>query len=421
MADRTGTGTIEIENGVTLTVDPADLDSEEPETGIGFLPILTILAIRHRLIGLFILVGLVVGVGVAFVLPNQYTATTKILPPEAGQSAAVNLPNSLNGLGMLALLGKDLPVKNPNELYVGILKSRPIADSLIHRFGLQTVYRKRDMTGTREKLADATDIVAEKNGLIRISVEDRSKKRASDLANAYVEELRNLTRGLAITEASQRRFFYEQQLGEAKEDLANAEINLKHAEEKTGIVHPDAQAKAIIDAIARARANIAAKRVEIEAMRSFATEQSPQMIIARRELAAMQSELSALEKQSGEPGSYEVALKDVPDASVIYIRAVRELRYRETLFELLAKQFEAAKLDEARSSMLIQVVEGAVEPDRKSSPYRIVITFLFALTGCFFACCFVLFKDWFDRLQADPMRGAELARLRGAVHGRSAK
>src|SRR5262249_23748947 len=148
------------------------------------------------------------------------------------------------------------------------------------------------------------------------------------------------TQGLALTEASQRRLFYEQQLKQAKEDLATAEIDLKLAQQKSGVIQLDAQAKAIIEAIGRARAAISLKRVELQTIRMYATDESPMVATARRELAAMQAELDRLEKQSGGPDTYEVALKDVPGAGVQYIRALREMKYRETLFEVLARQYE---------------------------------------------------------------------------------
>jgi uncharacterized protein involved in exopolysaccharide biosynthesis len=405
------------ERKLTFVMDEVPGDEGADSDALDLIEIATALASRKRLIAMVTLAAALIGCAISFLMPNRYTASTKIMPPEQNQSSAAALLNSLGGgLGLIgAAAGKDLGLKSQSELYVGMLKTRTIADALIRRFDLQKAYGAKDMTAAREKLADETRIVSEKEGFISVAVEDKEKKRAVELANGYIEELRKLTKGLALTEASQRRLFYEQQLSQAKDDLANAEIELKAAQQKSGVIQLEAQAKAIIEEIGKARARVAAKRVELQTLRTFATDQSPQIITAQRELAAMQSELDRLEKQTGAPGSYEVSLKDVPSAGVEYIRATRDLKYREALFELLARQYEAARLDEAKNAAIVQVVEPAVEPDRKSSPHRTLMTVLFTFTGLFLACLIVTLREWVDRVQTDPARAAQLKDLRDAV------
>jgi uncharacterized protein involved in exopolysaccharide biosynthesis len=295
-----------------------------------------------------------------------------------------------------------------------MLKSRPVADALIRRFDLQRIYRAKDLTAARKKLARETDIVSEKDGMISISIEDKDKKQAAAMADAYVEELRNLTKRLAITEAGQRRQFYEDQLKQAKEDLVGAEVGLKQAQQKSGMILLDAQAKGIIEGIGNLRARIAAKRVELQGLRTFATEQNAQVSLAESELSAMESELRRAEQQGG-GDSFDLALKNVPEAGLEYVRALRELKYRETLFEILAKQYEMARLDEARDAALIQVVAPAVEPDRKSFPPRTLIAVLSALAGLFLACLGVMVGQWKAQVDSNPERAAQLKGLRDAV------
>jgi capsule polysaccharide export protein KpsE/RkpR len=317
-------------------------------------------------------------------------------------------------LGSLAS-SAGLGIKNPNDLYVGMLKTRPIADALIHRFDLQKVYRARDMTAARKRLAELTSIVSERDGMISVSVEDRNKKQAAALANAYIEELRNLTKGLAITEASQRRLFYEEQLRQAKDDLGGAEVGLKQAQQKSGVIQLDAQAKSIIDTIGNLRARIAAKKVDLQALRSFATDQNAQVGVAQSELAGMEVELARMEKQSGGADSFDLSLKNVPEAGLEYIRAARELKYRETLFEILARQYEVARLDEARDAALIQVVSLAIEPDRKSFPPRLLLTVACALSGALLGSLVVIVGRWKAQAQADPARAGQVRALREAI------
>lgn len=413
------------ERKLTFVIDDdalfnGDRGERERDSSASFLELATALAQRKWFILKMTAAAGVIGAVVALLLPNWYAAETKILPPQQQQSSAAALLSSLGGAAgnLASAAGKDFGLRNPNDLYVGILKTRPIADALIGRFDLQKVYRSKDMTDARKTLADHTDIVSEKTGMISISVEEKDKKRAADMANAYVEELRRLTKGLALTEASQRRWFYEDQLKQARDDVGAAEIALKTAQHKSGVVQLDAQSKTLIEGIGDLRAHIIAKQVELQALRSFATDQNPDVDVAQRELASMQGELRKLEKQSGDPGSYEMALKDLPDAAVEYIRAARELKFRETIFELLAKQFEAAKIDEAKDAALIQVVESAIEPDRKSSPKRAVLVILSALLGCFLACLLTLMRWWKSRVNIDPKQAEQLNAFRAAVLGK---
>src|SRR5262249_48561294 len=158
---------------------------------------------------------------------------------------------------------------------------------------------------------------------------------------------------------------------------------------------------AIIEGIGTLRAHIVAKQVEVQAMRSFATEQNAQLNIAERELAGMQAELKRLEQQSGGGDIYDISLKNLPEAGLAYIRATREFKYREALFELLARQYEFARLDEARDAVNIQVVEPAIEPDRRSFPPRTLMTSFFTISGFFVGCLIVVFGQWKARAQSD--------------------
>jgi tyrosine-protein kinase Etk/Wzc len=417
-------GTTRGERKLTFVIDDdalfnGDKREHEGESG-NFLELATALAQRKWFILKITAAATVLGLVVALLLPNRYTANTKILPPQQqqGSNAAFLSTMGSSGMGALAsVAGKDLGLKNPSDLYIGLLKTRPVVNAIIQRFDLQRVYGVSDMTDAREKLTQATEIVSEKEGFINVSVQDGQRKRAAELANAYVEEMRNATKGMALTEASQRRLFYEQQLKQAKDDLANAEVALQQAQHKSGIVQLDVQAKTMIESAGKLRAEIAAKRVHLQALRSFATDQNADVEIARRELAQMQSELNSLENNKGQ-GSYEVALKDVPQAAVEYIRSFRELKFRETLFDILAKQYECARLDEAKNAPVIQVVEPAIEPERKSSPKRAVIVILCAVCAFFFACLITLLRKLAVMMEADPRRAQRLKAFRAAAFGK---
>ena len=391
---------------------------EAPTEGyeVSLIDVLTQLAYRKWLIakvtGIMVLAGLVL----CFVLPVRYTATTKIMPPQQTQSTASMLMmsqlTSASGGSLAALAGGGLGLRNPNDIYIGMLTSRPIADAIIQKFGLMPAYHAKDMTEARKKLAGYTEVATEKNGFIAVSVIDKDKKRVAEMANAYTDQLRILTQTLAVTEASQRRLFYEEQLRQAKDALLAAELAFQQVQQQKGLVQLDAQAKAMIEGIAALRAQVAAKQVEVQALRSYSTEQNPDVQLAEKELTSLEAEEARLEQSNHSPGIAGLGLGNVPAAGLEYLRAAHELAYRQALFDMLMKQYDAARLDEAKEAAIIQVVEPAIEPDRKSSPKRILIVLLFAIMGFFASCILVWILWWRDVAQSDPGRARALQNLK---------
>jgi tyrosine-protein kinase Etk/Wzc len=378
---------------------------------VGLLDMLIVLAKHKSMILTVTLSTAMLSVLVCLLLPNIYTGVARVLPPQQNQSTASMLLGQLSGLG--ALGGSPFGIKNPNDLYVGMLKSRSVGDSLITRFDLQKLYDRDTMVKTREDLANNSTITAGKDGLITIEFDDEDPARAATVANAYVEELQKLTQTLAVTEAAQRRLFFEQQLQQARKDLSDAEVALKVTQEKTGLIKLDDQGKAIIEAVATVRAQISAKEIELRSMRTFATEGNPDYMRVQQQLTGLRAELSKLERAniSGR-GDVLLPTGKVPEAGLEYLRKFRDLKYQETIFELLAKQFEVAKIDEAKEAALIQVVDRAVPPDRKSKPKRALIAIGSTLLAGLGAFLWALLRDARERAGRDPKQAARLAALR---------
>jgi uncharacterized protein involved in exopolysaccharide biosynthesis len=388
---------------------------------VSLIEVLTQLAYRKRLIAKVTGVAALIGLILCFVLPAKYTATIKIMTPQQSSSAATLMSQfSASGAGSLAVLagGGLNALKDPNTLYIGLLNSRPIADGIIHKFNLNQQYHAKDMTGARKKLAEDTAIVSDKTGLIVITVTDKDKKRAAAIANEYPDQLRILSKTLTLTEASQRRLYYEEQMNQAKEALLSAELAFQQVQQKKGMVQPEDQAKAVIESIAALHAKIAAKQVEVEALRSYSTERSPELQFAESELSSLQAEASKLEQQSHSSSFGDIGLADVPGAGLEYLRAEHDAKYTQAFFDLLLKQYDAARLDEAKEAAIIQVVEPAIEPDRKSSPKTALIVILFA-SGGFLAGCFLGLISWWKKLvQSNPENARQFQDLMVAVFGK---
>jgi tyrosine-protein kinase Etk/Wzc len=319
---------------------------------------------------------------IACLLPVSFKAEALIMPPQQQQqsSLAALASGALGGLAGNAGMASSLGLKNPSDLYIGILQSRSIADDIVRRFRLQDVYHKQRISETRQALAKHVSFSSGKDSLIRITVEDHDASRAADITNAYVDELHSANSRLALTDASQRRLFYEQELSKEKDALANAEVALKQNQQKSGMVLPAGQAQLLLHSGAQLRAEIASRQVQMEAMRSYATDENPQLQVLKRETEALRSQLAQLQSKSDRSG-FEMSAGQLPDTSLEYLRRMRDVKYHETLFELLSRQYEAARIDEAKQAPVIQVIDRAVVPDKKSWPPRAMLVVAGTLLG----------------------------------------
>lgn len=370
-----------------LEAPPVESNAAEQERSeISLLELFRTLSRRKQTIGLAVVITAVIAAAIAFLLPPKFRAEAVILTPQQTQpslSAMAQLSGlgSAGGLSSLGLLS-GLALRNPADLYIGILESRTIADRLIKTFNLKQVYQDDDFYSARKRLARNTTIKTGRDTLIRILVEDRDPNRAAQLANAYVDELSSQNSRVALSEASQRRLFFETQLSKEKNLLADAEIALRDTQQSTGLVSPTGQAEGLMRAVSQLHAQISAREAQLEAMKTFASDENPHLQTAKREVSALQAELGKLERGNHVAGTPEVPAGELPQAGLQYLRKYRDVKYHEALFEILAKQYEAARLDEAKSGPMVQVIDRAVPPERKSWPPRaILILTAIALAG----------------------------------------
>lgn len=394
---------------------PSEIDRVEQNDEISLIDLCIVMARRKWLI-----IKITVGCGliallISLLLPKKYTATTTILPPQQNSSLSSAIMSQIGSLGSLgALAGSTMGLKNPNDMFVAMFKSRSVEDAMIQRFGLMAEYHQKYMSTTRKAFEDHATVESnKKSDLIEISVEDKDPKRAAEMANAYVDEYRRLSQHLAIGEAGQRRLFFEQQLEQAKDNLANAEEALKTTEQKTGMIELSSQARALIESAAALRAQITAKEVQLQAMRTYATGQNSDVVQAEQELDGMRAQLAKLGGNADDNGAGLIVPKGlVPQAGIEYVRKLRDVKYYETIFEILARQYELAKLDEAKEGALIQVVDPAIVPDYKSFPKRGLITLIAAIAGLFIGIFTAFVQEGMERLRQDPEQSERLASLR---------
>jgi len=385
----------------------------EPPDERDLIEILVILSMAKRRIAAFTVGAMILGTILSILLKPTFTATAVILAPQPPPSAS----SMLGQLGSLVSLTTDVPVTTSADLYVGLLGSRTVADDIIAKFHLEDVYQTKTAGETRTALQSHTRILATIDGLIRILVDDHSAQRASNVANAYVDELNAMNSHLAITEAVQRQTFFERELADEKTALTAAEEDLKQTAEKTGVIQLNGQTESVIRSISQLRAQIASKEVSIQALRMSATDQNPDVLRAQEEVTALRGQLSQLEKdpRNAHSGSPEIAGGRIPTVSLEYARKFREVRYHATLVELLSKQYEAARIDEARAGPSLQVLDRAIPPDTKTGPPRMILTLGFGALGLFLGCIASLAAQSFRKLEQLPEYALKLALLRSAL------
>jgi tyrosine-protein kinase Etk/Wzc len=389
---------------------------------ISVLDLLIVLAARKRLIIWITVAFAILAIVVSLLLPVRYTATVVLLPPQQNSSLSNQLAAQLGSFGGVAASlagGGSSLLRNPNDMYVAMFKSRIVEDAMIDRYGLMQEYHKKYRSDARKKFEHYSIVDGSgKDGLIHISVDDHDPQRAADLANGYVDQFRNLSEHLAITEAGQRRLFFEKQLQQANQSLADAEESLKETEQKTGLIAIDAQTRALIESAASLRAQVAAKEVQIQGMQTYATGENAQLVEAQQELDTLRTQLARLGGGNDNSGGIIVPKGQMTEAGVEYVRKLRDVKYYETIFDILARQFELAKLDEAKEGALIQVVDPAIVPDKRSFPKRTLMTLTATLLGFFIGVFWAIWQAALGRLKADQATGPKLFALRQALSTR---
>jgi uncharacterized protein involved in exopolysaccharide biosynthesis len=357
-------------------VDTERLTSDQGQE-ISWLDLLQIVVDNLRLL---VLVPLLVGILSFFwvsSIPPTFTAKTQFLPPQQQQSTAVGLLSGLGTLGGLA--GGAAGIRNPADQYIAYLKSNSVQDALIQRFKLKERYGAKTLSGARIALTSRARAAWGKDGLISLEVDDKDPQFAADLANAHLQELRNVMGRLAVTEAQQRRVFFEKQLALTKDNLIKAETALK----STGISDNALKANPVsaVLGVSALKAQVTAQEVKIGAMRGYLAETAPDFKQAMNELLSLRAQLSKLDKDDAKPEGSKGS---------DYISRFREFKYHETLFELVVKQYEIARADEAREGAAIQVLDVALPPETKSKPRKAQMVVTSVLLSGFVLLVFVL-------------------------------
>jgi len=373
---------------------------------ISLLDLALVLVKRKKLIfwmtfGLAFLVAIY-----SLVTPKIYRAETRLLPPKSATLEGALLDTMVGGgSGALAALSG----KTPGDLYVGIVKGRTVMDKVIERFKLQEIYKQENLDRTRDVLTDNLEAKSDlKTGIITIAVLDKDPVRAAEMANGFVDALKKVASGLAISEAAQKRLYYEEQLKDVQEKLMKSETALKDFQERTGFQEAESQTAAQVQTLAKLRAEIAAREVEMAALRNYATAENPEYKKVSSELAGLKQQLSKLEASRGSSMDPLNPEGGMPAVRLEYLRLLREVKFNEVLFGILTKQYEMAKLGEVKDAAVIQVIDEAVPPQVKFKPKRTLMVLLAAVLGFFLSIFAAFFLEFLENARRDPESAAKL-------------
>lgn len=397
------------------------MQEQGKDTSTGLIALLSgvaVLAGGLRTIFLFLLLGLVAGVGAIF-LPAKYTAEAIIMPPQASSSLG-GLVNQVEGLSAMAGAGASsslASLRSTQDLYVALVQSNTVQADFADRFRLADEYHTRGMTRTLRALRQHLEVDGTgKDGLIRIRITDKDPKRAADLTNGYIQQFQQFSRSLAFGEASKRRSFFEKQLADEKEKLTESEENLRKTEQASGAVELGAQTQALIQSAAALRAQVAAKQVEVDSIRSYAGNGNVQLIQAEGELAALRGQLQKISGTNADSSAGLLLPKSqLPQTELDFIRDTRDVKYHETLFAILSRQLEDARLDEAKQGTSVQIIDNARIPDLPSSPASYIKVLFGTVVGLFLGCMIVITRHVFAKLRAEQGVEAKIQSIRAAM------
>ncbi|MCM2359093.1 MAG: Wzz/FepE/Etk N-terminal domain-containing protein [Geobacteraceae bacterium] len=369
------------------------MNGEEQE--IKLLELVQVVVRRKRLITLFCAAAAGISVAASLMLPNIYSATARILPPQ--KESGSGLTALLGQSGGLAGLASGIGLGGSADLYLGILKSRSVADAVIGRLDLARVFETKTMDDTRKALGAMVKMQAGKDGIISVTAENKDPKLAAALANNFVEELGRKSVQLNLSKAGTERAFLEKRLEVVRGDLKSAEEALKSFQEKYKAIKVDSQAVASIEGIARLKAEIISKEVQLASLRSYQTDESPEVRVLQAAVGKLRSQLGGL-TGSGSSGDGIPTVGSVPNLGLEYLRRMRELKTQEAIYEQLTKQNEIAKLSEAKDSSSLQVLDDAVVPTMKSKPKRSLIVILSTVTAFFISVFAAFILEHLDKI-----------------------
>ncbi|PYX64723.1 MAG: lipopolysaccharide biosynthesis protein, partial [Acidobacteria bacterium] len=369
---------------------------------------------NRRLLFRAALLGLALGLAIAFLIPVRYEATTQLMPPDNQSGMGTALLSAVSGRtgGLGAVAGDLLGVKNSGALFVGVLQSRTVRDRLIDEFALEQVYRESKMEDARQALANHTSVYEDrKSGILSITVTDHDPQRAAAMAQAYVAELDRLVAEVSTSSAKRERIFLEERLTAVKQDLNGAAKKFSEFASKNTAIDIPAQGKAMVEAAATLQGQLIAAQSELRGLEAIYADQNVRVRAGRARVAELRAQLGKIGGDASNPGSASgktdpstyPSIRQLPLLGVTYADLYRQTKIEETVFELLTQQYELAKVQEAKEIPSVKVLDAAIVPTKKSFPPRGLVTVAGTLFAVLLVCAYLFAaRHWQSIDPQDP-------------------
>jgi uncharacterized protein involved in exopolysaccharide biosynthesis len=343
-------------------------------------------------------IGVLLAIGYSLLLPNQYESTAKLMPPDQQSLSGESLLNSFAGSGSVASMGGLISKRTPGAVYIGILNSRTSQDDIISHLNLRNVYHCRFYIDCRSKLIAQTTIAENSDdGIISISVIDRDRYRARDISEAYVEELDKLFNSLSTSSARREREFLEQRLKTIKADLDVSSQALSQFSSRNNTLDPKDQGQSLLEAATRLQSELVTAQAELSGLKAQYADDNVRVRQARARIDELQNQLrmmgNAKEDINGDnlkSGKEYPSLRDIPILGVTYADLSRQLMMQESIYETLTKQYEVAKVEEAKEIPPVKILDEPEVAERKSFPHRLIIVAIGTLLSAFAGITWVL-------------------------------
>lgn len=373
-------------------------------------------------------ISLLVSLAISFAIPKQYKSTTSIMPPDQQGSSAMllaALTGHAGGLGALGSLASGLLGGHTStDLFINLLHSETVSGHLIDQFNLQHVYHKRYRVDTAKHLARCTKVTEDKkSGVITITVEDTSRVRARDLAQAYLNELNKLVTQTNTSAAHRERVFIEKRLNAVRANLEDAELQLSQFSSKSSAIDIKEQTRAMVDAGARVQAELLVEQSGLQSLRQIYGDGNVRVRETEARIASLQGELTkmtgssapltadaihdeSVNSVSGEDkGELYPPLRQLPRLAVPYADLYRSVKVQEGVFELLTQQYEMARIEEAKDIPVVSVIDPPGIPEKKSFPPRLLLSLLLTFLSFTGASTLILIRDhWSTVDPRDPRK-----------------
>ena len=329
------------------------------------------------------------------------------MPPDSGSSGSAMLAAASSKIGVLAgpLLEGILGNKSSSALFVGVLQSRTVADNLVNRFDLRNVYSVKRGEDARKTLAENTIISWErKSGIIKIVVTDKSPQRSAQLAQGYVDALNRLMGSLNTSAAQRERMFLENRLQGVTQELEDAERQFSDFAGKNTAIDIKEQGRVMVETTAKTQGQLIAAEAQLEGLRQIYGDENARVRGARAQIATLRAQLQKMGGQPGQedsnPDTLYPSLRRLPGLGVTYADLYRRTKVQEAVFETLTQNYELAKVEEAKDTPTIKVLDAPVVPERKSFPPRMLIIVCGTLLGFVASSVWICSSELWD--QFDP-------------------